>query len=176
MIVGRWWRLVVVLILGRGLIRGGSWRIITWGRLAIVGFILRLGVLRRRAVVDRWLIWGHIAACRLVLVGLAAHGWPEVVDDRVLPVVGRVPVVGIGSRIGGRIGDWLWLDDVLDVARVWRNLYPGYLHPWVPRWWTIDHWLALIINISPVKVRALEDFGNVIFCLKLNTTRRITWL
>ena len=146
--------------------------IIAWGRLAIVGFILRLGVFRRRAVVDRWLVWGHIAACRLVLVGLAAHGWPEVVDDRVLPVVGRVPVVGIGSRIGGRIGDGLWLDDVLDVAGVGRNLDPRNLHPWVPRWWTIDHWLALIINISPVKVRALEDCGIV----RLYTTRRITWL
>ena len=158
MIVGWWWRLVVVLILGRGLwLIGGGWgRIIAWGRLAIVGFILGLGVFCRRAVVDRWLVRGHIAACGLVLVGLAAHGWPEVVDDRVLPVVGRVPVVGVGSRIGSRIGDGLWLDDVLDVARVWWNLDPGNLHPWVPRWWTIDHWLALIINISPVKVRALE--------------------
>ena len=163
MIVGRW-RRFVVFVLGRGLwLVGGRWRsIIAGGRLAIVGFILGLGVFCRRAVVYWGLVWGHIAACRLVLVWLAAHGGPEVVDDRVLPVVGRVPVVGVGSRIGGRIVDGLWLDDVLDVAGVWRNLDARNLHPWVPWWWTVDHWLALIISISPVKVRALEICGIVI--------------
>ena len=163
MIVGRW-RRVVVFVLGRGLwLIGGRWRsIIAGGRLAIVGFILGLlGVFCRWAVVYWWLVWGHIAACRLVLVWLAAHGGPEVVDDRVLPVVGRVPVVGVGSRIGGRIVDGLWLDDVLDVAGVWRNLDPRNLHPWVPWWGTVDHWLALIISISPVKVRALNVCGIV---------------
>ena len=163
MIVG-WGRRFVAFILGRGrwLIRGRWWRIIAGGRLAIVRFILGLGIFCRRTVVDWWLVWGHIAACRLVLVGLAAHGGPEVIDDRVLPVVGRVPVVGVGSWIGHRIGDGLWLDDVLDVAGVWRNLDSGNLHPWVPWWWTVDHWLALIISISPVKVRALKVCGTVI--------------
>ena len=70
----------------------------------------------------------------------------------------------VGSRIGGRVGDGLGLDDVLDVARVGRNLDPGNLHPWMPRWWTLDHWLALIINISPVKVRTLEGCG-IVNCL-----------
>ena len=131
--------------------------------MAIVGFILRLlRVFCRRTVVDRRLVWRNIASCRLVLVRLAAHGWPEVVDDRVLAVVGRVPVVGVRGRIGGRIGYRFRLDDVLDVACVWRNLDSRDLHPGVSWWWTVDHWLALVIRVSPVKVRALKVCAIVI--------------
>ena len=174
LIVGWWWWLIVVFIFGRRgrWIIGRGWRrIIAGGRLAIVGLILRLGVFCRRAVMDLWLVWGNIAACRLVLVRLATHRRPEVVDDRVLPVVGRVSVVGIGRRIGGWVGDRLRLDDVLDVASGGGNLDPGDLHPWMPRRGTLDHRLAFIIAIAPVKVRSLEG------CDKLwQKKRQITWL
>ena len=152
-----WWRLVLVFILGRWLwLIGGRLVVARWS-LTVVRVVLGLVVFcRRRAVVDRWLVWRHVTPCRLVLVGLAAHRRPEVVDYRVLAVVRRVPVVGVRSGVGGRVRDGFGLDDILDVAGVGGNLDPGDLHPWMPRRGTLDHRLAFIIAIAPVKVRSLE--------------------
>ena len=152
-----WWGLVLVFILGRWLwLIGGRLVVARWS-LTVVRVVLGLVVFcSRRAVVDRWLVWRHVTPCRLVLVGLAAHRRPEVVDYRVLAVVRRVPVVGIRSRVGGRVGDGFGLDDVLDVAGVGGNLDAGDLHSRVPWRGAVDHWPAVVVNIVPVKVWSLE--------------------
>ena len=78
-------------------------------------------------------------------------------------------VWGVFGAVAGVAG--MWLDDVLDVAGVGGNLDPGDLHPWMPRRGTLDHRLAFIIAIAPVKVRSLEG------CDKLwQKKRQITWL
>ena len=161
-----WWGLVLVFILGRWLwLIGGRLVVARWS-LTVVRVVLGLVVFcRRQIVVDRWLVWRHVTPCRLVLVRLGAHRRPEVVDYRVLAVVRRVPVVGIRSGVGGRVGDGFGLDDVLDVAGVGGNLDAGDLHSRVPWRGAVDHWPAVVVDIVPVKVWSLET-SRVIYAIK----------